>query len=68
MEELRLVGATHLAVPSSAFWWLDFYDGFAQHLDHRHQSALASEACKVFAFNSATEQAGDDAALGAATE
>ena len=32
LEELRRKGATHLILPSTAFWWLDSYGEFARHL------------------------------------
>jgi hypothetical protein len=33
LEELRAQGATHLALPRCAFWWLDYYGGLQRHLD-----------------------------------
>ena len=68
LEELRLVGATHLAVPRFAFWWLDFYDGFALHLEERHDLAMEEEACKVFELKSAAEPVAADAAGAAKPE
>ena len=66
LEELRLVGATHLAIPRFAYWWLDFYDGFALHLEQRHSLAMDEEACKVFELKSVMEPMAADAAAGAA--
>ena len=33
LEELRLAGASHLAFPQPAFWWLDHYDELRRHLE-----------------------------------
>ncbi len=32
LEELRRRGATHVALTTNTFWWLDYYPEFAQHL------------------------------------
>lgn len=32
LEKLRTQGATHLAFPGRALWWLEYYKDFAQHL------------------------------------
>jgi glycosyltransferase involved in cell wall biosynthesis len=34
LEELRALGATHLVLPEPAFWWLTYYEGLREHLDH----------------------------------
>jgi hypothetical protein len=33
LEDLRRQGAQFLAFPPTSRWWLDYYDGFRQHLD-----------------------------------
>ena len=40
LEALRARGATHLLIPSTAFWWLDYYTELACHL---------SESCRLVA-------------------
>jgi GT2 family glycosyltransferase len=35
LEELRGEGAGYLVVPATAAWWLDHYEGFAEHLRAR---------------------------------
>jgi glycosyltransferase involved in cell wall biosynthesis len=32
LDELRKQGATHLVLPKTSFWWLDYYDGLREHL------------------------------------
>jgi hypothetical protein len=33
LEQLRTRGADHFVLPRAAFWWLDYYTAFAQHLN-----------------------------------
>lgn len=35
LEQLRIGGVEYLAVPDTARWWLEHYDGFAEHLSNR---------------------------------
>ena len=37
LEEVRAAGATFLLLPRTAFWWLEHYAGFAQHLAKEHR-------------------------------
>jgi hypothetical protein len=37
LEDLRARGAEYLLLPSTAFWWLEFYDGFRRHLETSHR-------------------------------
>jgi GT2 family glycosyltransferase len=36
LERLREAGAEYLVLPSTAYWWLDHYVGFAEHLRERY--------------------------------
>jgi GT2 family glycosyltransferase len=36
LEELRERGAGYLVLPSTAYWWLEHYSGFAEHLGRRY--------------------------------
>jgi 4-amino-4-deoxy-L-arabinose transferase-like glycosyltransferase len=45
LEELRRRGATHVALTTNTFWWLDYYPEFAQHLN---DSAVLIEATPEF--------------------
>ena len=50
LDELRDKGAQYLLVPSTSAWWLDHYDGFAEHLS-RHARPLAErEECVLYAL------------------
>jgi hypothetical protein len=48
LEDLRGQGATHLVLPSTAFWWLDHYDGFRDHLARAYRTALRNEDAIVY--------------------
>jgi glycosyltransferase involved in cell wall biosynthesis len=49
LERLRAErGATHLVVAWPAFWWFDYYVGFAAHLRERYRPKLANERLVVY--------------------
>jgi GT2 family glycosyltransferase len=49
LEELRAKGAEYLVIPSVAFWWLDHYSGFAEHLRSRYSTVVYEhDACLIF--------------------
>jgi hypothetical protein len=37
LEKLQKQGAGFLAIPSTSYWWLEYYDGFTTHLQEQHQ-------------------------------
>jgi GT2 family glycosyltransferase len=47
LEQLRAGGASYLVLPETAYWWLDHYDGFADHLRGRYPAA-GRDACTIF--------------------
>lgn len=49
LEELGH-GADFLLVPSTAFWWLEYYGDFARHLGEEMERVWADEACMIFRF------------------
>jgi GT2 family glycosyltransferase len=51
LEALRAGGAEYLVLPSPASWWLDHYDGFAEHLRSRYP-ATELETCSIFRLGS----------------
>jgi len=49
LEELRRHGAEYLVIPSTAYWWLEYYAEFATHLaTHGELLANESESCLVY--------------------
>ncbi len=44
----RSRGADYLAFPRTAFWWLDFYEGLAEHLENRCSRVLADDDCVLY--------------------
>jgi hypothetical protein len=49
LEQLRDGGVEYLAIPDTARWWLEHYDGFAEHLSNRAE--LVSDlpgVCVIF--------------------
>ncbi|MDX6634544.1 MAG: hypothetical protein QOF06_747 [Solirubrobacterales bacterium] len=51
LEELRDRGGEYLLVPRTAFWWLEHYDSFAEHLSSRYATVECEDACKLFALS-----------------
>jgi GT2 family glycosyltransferase len=47
LESLRADGAQYLVLPSTAYWWLDHYTGFADHLES-HYPRTDAEVCSIF--------------------
>jgi hypothetical protein len=51
LEELRARGAQYLLIPSTALWWLDYYQEFRQHLENRYREVFGQEdTCRIFAL------------------
>ena len=50
LEDLRARGAQYLLVPSTAAWWLEHYEGFAQHLEDRYQRLAERDECALYAL------------------
>jgi GT2 family glycosyltransferase len=51
LEELRGEGAGYLVLPSTSYWWLDHYDGFAEHLRERY-AASELGVCTIYRLSS----------------
>jgi GT2 family glycosyltransferase/glycosyltransferase involved in cell wall biosynthesis len=54
LETLRLRGGEYLLFPSTAFWWLEHYAEFRQHLDSCYQPVCRDESCVVYALRGPT--------------
>jgi GT2 family glycosyltransferase len=50
LEDLRARGAQYLLVPSTSAWWLDHYEGFAQHLQDRYERLAERDECALYAL------------------
>lgn len=51
LETLRHRGGDYLIIPCSAFWWLEHYEGFAQHLDRQYRRIVDDpETCVIYAL------------------
>jgi GT2 family glycosyltransferase len=51
METLRARGADFLLLPRTAYWWLEHYVQFKQHLESRYRMmAQANNSCSIFAL------------------
>lgn len=47
LERLREAGVEYLVLPSTAFWWREYYPDFLSHLARRHYRVEAS-TCEIF--------------------
>ncbi len=48
LEEVRERGAQFLIVPATAFWWMDHYSGFRDHLEFQYEVVVRDSSCIVF--------------------
>lgn len=52
LESLRAAGAGYLLFPQTAFWWLDYYAAFKQHLEQNyHLLAARDDTCRIYALS-----------------
>jgi glycosyltransferase involved in cell wall biosynthesis len=62
LEELRAKGAEFLLFPETAFWWLEYYGEFGQHLKSHYRVILHREdACMIFALRKPETEENDTA-------
>lgn len=51
LEALRARGADYLVIPATAFWWLEHYKAFGDHLARRYATvADSAQVCRVYAL------------------
>jgi glycosyltransferase involved in cell wall biosynthesis len=55
LEALIAQGAQYLLLPSTAFWWLEHYDAFAEHLQRRHVCLWRDGRCIIYQLDHETE-------------
>jgi glycosyltransferase involved in cell wall biosynthesis len=49
LEAIRSRGAQYLLLPATAFWWLDYYQQFREHLEARYPVVIRDErTCIIF--------------------
>jgi hypothetical protein len=48
LEQLRQRGAGFFVLPSTAFWWLDHYGGFREHLDRLYRRLAFDDGCLIY--------------------
>jgi hypothetical protein len=58
LEALRAQGCSYLVIPAPSLWWLDFYEGFAEHLATDCPTLVASETCHIYALDGKDEVGG----------
>jgi len=56
LEHCRAGGAEFLVVPSTAYWWLDYYEGLAQHLLVSGRAVHHDDVCAVFDLRSEAQK------------
>lgn len=54
LEQCRAGGAEFLLLPSTAFWWLDYYGGLLQHLMGRGRVVHHDGHCVIFDLRAAS--------------
>jgi len=52
LEALRARGGTFLLFPGTAFWWLEHYKDFGQHLDSRFARLHSDDDCLLYDLSS----------------
>jgi len=55
----RARGADYIAFPGTAFWWLDFYEGLAKHLELHCSKVVADDDCVLFDLAEAAPHAAE---------
>jgi hypothetical protein len=56
LERCRAGGEAFFVLPGTAFWWLDYYGGFAQHLLTRCRVAYHDRKCLIVHLRSNPER------------
>lgn len=51
LEALRRKGAEFLLIPGTAFWWLEHYEAFREHLSIKCSEVIRDEACIVYSLS-----------------
>jgi len=51
VETVRQEGAQFLLIPRTAFWWLDYYEGFGRHLERYPTVVRDEDTCVIFSLD-----------------
>ncbi len=51
LERVREDGAAYFVLPSTGFWWLDYYQGFKTHLETRYRVLEAGGDCWIVSLS-----------------
>jgi hypothetical protein len=72
LEEMRTRGGEYLLLPSTSFWWLDYYEGLRKHLEENYPAVASTDDCMVFELLATGAQPGtgdaDTQEMSAATQ
>jgi Sulfotransferase family len=58
LEALRIAGGEYFVLPSTAFWWLDFYCDFRQHLDTTYRRVWDDAHCIIYYLHASSGEEG----------
>ncbi len=63
LEHLRAAGGAYLLFPGTAFWWLDHYAAFHNHLETHYRRVWSDDRCIIYHLSRSEElRSGADAA------
>jgi hypothetical protein len=48
LESMRARGGEYLLLPSTAFWWLEYYEGLRDHLERNYPPIVSADDCIVY--------------------
>jgi hypothetical protein len=48
LESMRTRGAEYFLLPNTSFWWLDYYDGFKEHVEGNYSQIVSDDDCMLF--------------------
>jgi len=60
LEALRAMGSNFLIFPNTAFWWLEHYREFQQHLDTHYRRIWHDERCIIYRLTEPESTGGED--------
>jgi hypothetical protein len=64
LRKLRSRGAQYLVIPSTSFWWLEFYAGFVSYLQEKHRlSTFQEDVCVVYRLSPGRRRSNNQGAV-----